>query len=320
MMPVKGRVKGAVPPPAAFTLIELLVVIAIIAILAALLLPVLARAKQQAQGTECLSNKRQLQYAWTMYADDNQQVLVWNIGDAQVSPPDVVGYKNSDGSYNMNVWCTGDVDGTGPSTATGWGGTYDETNWQLLTGCILGPYLGGKGWQPYKCPADPGNLTNNTFLAGSRVRSTSMQNYMHGETGQNNDETLTNFYHYFVKSTDITQPAQFFVFLDEKPQSINDGLFEIVLPATDTGYNGASTIHVQDNPSQSHDNAGCFGFSDGHAEIHQWRGVTYFTTPYLESGDPGIGTQDYADQLWIDQHATYSLFIQSTGGGGGGGL
>jgi len=58
-----------------FTLIELLVVIAIIAILAALLLPVLARSKEQGRRANCLSNLRQIGVACSTYADDNQSVL-----------------------------------------------------------------------------------------------------------------------------------------------------------------------------------------------------------------------------------------------------
>jgi len=54
----------------AFTLIELLVVIAIIAILAAILFPVLARAKDAAKKVVCISNLKQLGTGITMYLED----------------------------------------------------------------------------------------------------------------------------------------------------------------------------------------------------------------------------------------------------------
>jgi prepilin-type N-terminal cleavage/methylation domain-containing protein len=59
----------------AFTLIELLVVIAIIAILAAILLPVLAKATERAKITQCKSNLHQLSLATMMYGNDNQDKL-----------------------------------------------------------------------------------------------------------------------------------------------------------------------------------------------------------------------------------------------------
>ncbi len=58
-----------------FTLIELLVVIAIIAILAAMLLPALSRARENGRRAACMSNMKQLSYAFNLYADDNNDML-----------------------------------------------------------------------------------------------------------------------------------------------------------------------------------------------------------------------------------------------------
>jgi prepilin-type N-terminal cleavage/methylation domain-containing protein len=68
----RSRLRTKVCARTGFTLIELLVVIAIIAILASLLLPALARAKEDGRRAQCKSNMHQVGLAAIMYAGDNQ--------------------------------------------------------------------------------------------------------------------------------------------------------------------------------------------------------------------------------------------------------
>ena len=56
----------------AFTLVELLVVIGIVAVLMGLLMPVLGKARAQANRVACLSNVKQLGTAILMYCNDNK--------------------------------------------------------------------------------------------------------------------------------------------------------------------------------------------------------------------------------------------------------
>ena len=106
-----------------FTLIELLVVIAIIAILAAILFPVFAQARAKAHQTQCLSNLKQIGLAFTVYANDYNEMLPnvingtysWkNSGFTQGQMAALVS-KLDPYIKNDQIWrCTGDAWGTGP--------------------------------------------------------------------------------------------------------------------------------------------------------------------------------------------------------------
>src|SRR5215218_5051382 len=66
----------------AFTLVELLVVIGIIAVLIGILLPVVAKAREQARRSACLSNLRQLGQAFNLYANEfRDQIPLGQISD-----------------------------------------------------------------------------------------------------------------------------------------------------------------------------------------------------------------------------------------------
>ncbi|MBI5385711.1 MAG: prepilin-type N-terminal cleavage/methylation domain-containing protein [Verrucomicrobia bacterium] len=76
-------VKPVRPCRCGFTLIELLVVIAIIALLAALLLPALAQAKEKARCVQCLSQLKQVNLAFRVFALDANGFYPWHIAPSE---------------------------------------------------------------------------------------------------------------------------------------------------------------------------------------------------------------------------------------------
>lgn len=228
-----------------FTLIELLVVIAMVAALAAMLLPALNRARARAQGFQSVNNTRQLTLAWFLYSDDNNGRLAYNLGGA-------AGGKSPAMSTNLN-WVNNNLT---------WNLDADNTNTLGLTEASLGSYA-NRSAQIYRCPGDR-VVSDIQRQAGwtHRVRSYSM-NAMVGNAGDlvKDSANLNNpKYIQFMRITDIPRPADIFVFVEEHPDSINDGYF----------LNKFYVNHWIDLPASEHDSAAPFSFADGHAQLHRW--------------------------------------------------
>lgn len=235
-----------------FTLIELLVVVALIAILAGLLLPALVNAKAKAKAISCLNNERQLAVACQIYADESTDRFPYNLGSAEIRQ---TVSANQFLSWNSTIM---DWETQNPDNAS----TSDNTNTVLLTRGGIGPYL-SRSAGVYRCPSDT-VLSDLQRSAGweKRVRSLSM-NAMVGDAGVfSNGGANTNNpeYKQFFKVSQVPKPAQIFVFIEEHPDSINDGYF-LNKPDSDGWF---------DLPASYHNGSVNLTFTDGHAESHHW--------------------------------------------------
>ena len=236
--------------PRGFTLIELLTVIATIAILAALLLPILSKAKMKAQRTTCLSNLRQLSVAWVLYADDNHGSLV-----------------ESYPVNNPEVWVQGDMTKA-----------KEAGNADLVRAGKLFQYNASVAL--YHCPADPGVTIDNQMVP--TVRSYSMNCFMGARDPSLGPipSTAGNFIPFYAKDSDIPRPDQLWVLIEEDERSINDGFFV-------TDPTGQIWMDFPAMAEHRHNFSYVLDFADGHSSVWRYSDPSTFKVSVNKTEQPG---------------------------------
>lgn len=259
-------------------MIELLVVIAIIAILASLLLPALAAAKEKGRRVRCICNVRQMAITWTLYASDNNDVLVPN------------GSPTNGAGLTPKFW----IQGAFVNGSQGSNPVYLVDSRYALFASYL------KGEAIYHCPSDspkviivPGSST----VPGTKLRSYSL-NAFTGWRGTWDDRlSNSNAFKIFRKTGDMTSPApcDLLTFMDIHPSSICWPYFGPNMATVDTFFNF---------PAVAHNNGAVAGFGDGHAERHKWmdgRTIAANSSFYHNHDDASPGNRDIE---WMKLHAT----------------
>ena len=259
-----GKVRSA------FTLIELLVVIAIIALLAAMLLPVLARAKAAAKRVQCLNNQKQLATVWMLYSGDNNDRLVAN---GHNDPPDASKPEWVQGAFYHIAYNTNDSFILDPRYA------------------LFANYI--RTTKIYLCPTDRPQVNLGGVLY-PRMRSYALNNYL-GWVGEW-DGRLSLQYKIFSKHCDVVapMPAGVFLFQDVDPNSICWPYFGVYMEQ-DAFFNF---------PNSSHSRGGVVSFADGHVEHHRWRDqrtTTAFSPDYHQHHDQSIRN---VDLIWLRERAS----------------
>jgi prepilin-type processing-associated H-X9-DG protein len=180
------------------------------------------------------------------------------------------------------------------------------TNLDGITKAPYNAYLSGNV-ACYKCPADV-FLSPLQARAGyaNRPRSMSMNSYF-GAYGPNfipgTGNAFFPSYRQFLKLNSVPIASDMFVFVDEHPDSINDGY---ILNNANPNIAAWPAQNWNDVPASYHNGACGFSFADGHSEIHKWlSSVTKIPvkmqTPTLYSFSTDK-VNAYSDAEWMALH------------------
>jgi prepilin-type N-terminal cleavage/methylation domain-containing protein/prepilin-type processing-associated H-X9-DG protein len=252
-----------------FTLIELLVVIAIIAILAAMLLPVLAGAKEKACRIACMSNLRQWGLALTMYLDDNRIFPLAKIPSGTPGAP-------SDYDEDQPTWSALTAFHAAGQGETVWynalpsyvGG---QPLWQIALANGSANFVNGK--KIFDCPT-AGELPSDFASDPDRIIFNYGMNYK-GATGLTGVGYGTNF-----TVAMVLHPSAF-VFLSDVRAHSSETPFYGSNPAKEIGCSHCWASQI----SSRHSAGANITFADGH--------VTWFKYSYIcsnavtKAADPG---------------------------------
>lgn len=252
---------------------ELLVVITTTTLLAVLMLPALARAQSVDQRFTCFDNLRQLTLGWLMYANSNNEtiartggmdVFVANPNDPRIMPGGI-----------WEQWCPGSVDA---------GNGAVSTNALFIMRGMIFPQV--RNVRVYKCPADMKN-----YKGVPTMRSVSINCWFNPinpwmETSGKVLRTLSDM--------TTLPPARTWTFIEENPDSINDGWCIVNVAAN------PRALTWVDYPASYHDNATPLSFADGHVESKKWSDRNVLKTPF---GNPRrLG--DGPDLQWLSERST----------------
>jgi prepilin-type processing-associated H-X9-DG protein len=246
----------------AFTLLELTVMLMIIALGLLMLVPALAESRIDGQALSCRNNHRQLLRAWQMYAADFNDLL----------PAADQATATASGRPN---WMTGNM------TLPAGNSSLLNTNTDIVRG-PLWPYSARKA-DIYRCPADPRYVT----LAGKKyhpVRTVAMSCAFGNGAWLNGVAGDAGPYRLYSKLSDVRVPPHTFVFIDEHPNSIDDGEMTVSCAGAQPG-DAPTLARIIEYPAPFHNGGATLSFADGHVEIHNWIG-SLLRTPivYDQSG------------------------------------